>query len=137
MQVTRPNLDFDEDVPRIGISDETETATFTRKLSEGRKLYRVVGEVWRDEWVEPGARSTRIRRDEPDSPISFIVDAAGRQQTAKELIASGSWLWFKPDLIPALMERRGGALQFYTRETGGVRGWPHNYVHFGINSLGL
>lgn len=137
MLVTRPNLDFDEDVPRIGISDEMETSSFARKVSEGRKLYRVVGEVWRDEWVEPGARSTRIRRDDPDSPISFIVDAAGRKRTAKKLIGSGSWLWFKPDLIPALLERRAGGLRWYTRETGGVRGWPHGYVHFGINSLGL
>jgi hypothetical protein len=137
MQVTRPNLDFDEDVPRIGISDEMATSTFTRKLSEGRKLFRVAGEVWRDEWVEPGARSTRIRGDEPDSPISFTVDAAGKKQTAKILKEGGRWLWFKPDLIPALVARRVGALQWYTRETGGVRGWPHQYVPFGINSLGL
>jgi hypothetical protein len=30
MQVTRTNLDFDEDVPSIGISDDTKTASFTR-----------------------------------------------------------------------------------------------------------
>jgi hypothetical protein len=137
MHVTRPNLDFDEDVPQIGISDQMAASSFTRKLSEGRKLFRVVGEVWRDEWVEPGARSTRIRRDKPDSPISFTVDAAGKKQTAEILKESGRWLWFKPDLIPALVTRRGGALRWYTRETGGVRGWPHQYVHFGINSLGL
>jgi hypothetical protein len=57
LQVTRTNLDFDEDVPRIGISDDSATSSFTRKLSEKRKLYRVAGEVWRAEWVEPGARS--------------------------------------------------------------------------------
>ena len=61
LHVMRTNLDFDEDVPRIGISDESTTSSFTRKLSEGRKLYRVAGEVWRNEWVEPAARSTRIR----------------------------------------------------------------------------
>src|SRR5207245_1121247 len=53
LHVMRTNLDFDEDVPRIGISDESTTSSFTRKLSEGRKLYRVAGEVWRNEWVEP------------------------------------------------------------------------------------
>lgn len=137
MQVTRTNLDFDEDVPRIGISDETETSHFTRKVSEGRRLYRVAGEVWRNEWVEPGSRSTRIRRDEPSPPIAFVVDAAGKKQTAKSLIESGSWLWFRPDLVPALIERRGGSLEWYTRETGGVRGSPDYRVHFGVNSLGL
>ncbi len=90
MHVARTNLDFDEDVPSIGISDDTETSSFTRKLSEGRKLYRVAGEVWRAEWVEPGARSTRIRGDEPQPPIPFVVNAAGKKQIAKSLIDSGS-----------------------------------------------
>jgi hypothetical protein len=137
LRVTRTNLDFDEDVPSIGVSDESETSSFTRKLSDKRKLYRVAGEVWRDEWVEPGARSTRIRGDEPDSPISFVVDAAGKKQTAKSLIDSGGWLWFRPDVIHALVECRGGSLEWYTRETGGVRGSPDYRVPFGINSLGL
>ncbi len=137
LHVTRTNLDFEEDVPRIGISDDSATSSFTRKLSEKRKLYRVAGEVWRAEWVEPGARSTRIRRDEPRPPISFVVDAAGKKQTAKSLIDSGRWLWFKPEVIPALIDRRGGSLEWYTRETGAVRGSPDCRVPFGINSLGL
>jgi hypothetical protein len=135
--ITRTNLDFDEDVPSIGISDDTETSSFTRKLSKGRKLYRVAGEVWRAEWVEPGARSTRIRGDEPDPPISFVVDAAGKKQIAKSLTDSGRWLWFKPEVIPALIDRRGGSLEWYTRETGSVKGSPDYQVPFGINSLGL
>jgi hypothetical protein len=65
------------------------------------------------------------------------VDAAGKKQTSKSLIGSGRWLWFKPDLIPSLIERRGGALQWYTRETGTVKGSPDYNVHFGINRLGL
>lgn len=137
MHVTRPDVDFDEDVPRIGLSDEMATSTFTGNVSRQRKLYRVSGEVWRDEWVEPGALSIRVRRDEPNSPISFIVDGAQRTETAKNLEDSGRWLWFRPDVIPALAERRNGGLKWYTRETGGVRGWPHTYLHFGINSLGL
>jgi hypothetical protein len=107
LHVTRTNLDFDEDVPRIGISDDTATSSFTRKLSEKRKLYRVAGEVWRAEWVEPGARSTRIRGDEPHPPISFVVDAAGKKQIAKSLIDSGRWLWFKPEVIPVMFLTRG------------------------------
>jgi hypothetical protein len=137
LHVTRTNLDFDEDVPRIGISDDAETSSFTRKLSEKRKLYRVAGEVWRAEWVEPAARSVRIRGDEPRPPISFVVDAAGKKQVAKSLVDSGRWLWFKPEVIPALIDRRGGSLEWYTRETGSVKGSPDYRVHFGINSLGL
>jgi hypothetical protein len=137
LHVTRTNLDFDEDVPRIGISDDAETSSFTRKLSEKRKLYRVAGEVWRAEWVEPAARSVRIRGDEPRPPISFVVDAAGKKQIARSLVDSGRWLWFKPEVIPALIDHRGGSLEWYTRETGSVKGSPDYRVHFGINSLGL
>ena len=137
VHVTRPNLDYEEDVPNIGISDEMETSSFRGKVSEGRKLYRVLGELWRDEWVEPGTKSPRIRRDEPDTPITFIVDAAAKRQAANSLKNSGRWLWFKPDLVPALIDRRGGSLEWYTRETGSVRGSPDYKVPFGINTLGL
>jgi hypothetical protein len=137
LHLTRPNLDFGEDVPSIGISDEFSSSSFTRKISEKRKVYRVVGEAWRNEWIEPGVRSTRIRRDKPHPPTAFVVDAAGKRQTAKSLINSGRWLWFTPNLIPVLMERRGGSLEWYTRETGGVKGSPDSRVQFGINSLGL
>ena len=137
LHVTRTNLDFDEDVPRIGISEDATTSSFTRKLSEERKLYRVAGEVWRAEWVEPGARSARIRGDEPRPHVSFVVDAAGKKQISKSLVDSGRWLWFKPEVIPALIDRRGGSLEWYTRETGSVRGSPDYRVHFGINGLGL
>ena len=133
----RTNLDFDGDVPQIGVGDESVTSSFTRKVSEKRRLHRVVGEVWRDEWVEPGTRSTRIRRDAPHPPIAFLIDAAGKKQTAGKLVDSGRWLWFKPDIIPALLELRGASLGWYTRETGGVRGSPDYQIHFGINSLGL
>ncbi len=135
--VARTNLDFDEDVPQIGVGDESVTSSFTRKVSEKRKLHRVVGEVWRDEWVEPGTRSTRIRRDAPHPTIAFLIDAAGKKDTAKKLVDSGRWLWFKPDIIPALLELRGASLEWYTKETGGVRGSPDYQIHFGINGLGL
>jgi hypothetical protein len=137
MRVRRTNLDFDEDVPQVGISDDSETTSFTRPLSQGRKLYRVTGELWRAEWVEPGRVSSRICGDEPEQAITFVADAAGKRKAAKSLVDSGTWLWFRPELIPALIERRGGALEWYTRETGGVRGSPDHNVPFGINSLGL
>ena len=37
----------------------------------------------------------------------------------------------------ALAHRRGGALQWYTRDTGGVKCSPDYNIHFGINQLGL
>ncbi len=61
--------------------------------------------------------------------LSPVVDAAGNRQIAKSLIDSGQWLWFKPELIPALINRRGGSLEWYTIETGSVRGSPDCRVH--------
>ena len=39
LHVTRTNLDFDEDVPHIGISDDTETSSYARKLSKKESCF--------------------------------------------------------------------------------------------------
>ncbi|MEO1110037.1 MAG: hypothetical protein AAFX90_19150, partial [Pseudomonadota bacterium] len=47
------------------------------------------------------------------------------------------YLWFKPSVVPALLERRGSCLDWYTADTGGVSASPDTLVHFGLNRLGL
>jgi hypothetical protein len=47
------------------------------------------------------------------------------------------WLWFDPNVIPALESRRGGSLKWYTRYTGGIAASGADLVHFGINAKGL
>jgi len=49
----------------------------------------------------------------------------------------GKYLWFRPDVITALISRRGGNLRWYTRDTGGVSPSPGTPLHFGVNKLGL
>src|SRR5260370_15535482 len=136
MLVTRKNVDFEEAVRTIGITDDVEAKTFTRN-AEGRKLYQIMGELWRNEWVEPAKTSPRIKHDEPRSSVQFITTAEGKRETSKTLIDSGKWLWFQPGLIPTLFERRGGSLEWHTRDTGSVKCSPSYKVHFGVNSLGL
>lgn len=136
MHVGRKNVDVLEDVPRISPSDETVSESWTVQ-HKGEKLIRVLGEFWRNEWVEPAQHSPRVRGDELPSSASFIVDASGSRKSADDLRGSGSWLWFMPDVIPQLCNRRGGSLCWYTRETGGVTCSPSaSYVHFGVNRLG-
>ena len=53
------------------------------------------------------------------------------------LADSGRSLWFKPDVVTALADRRAGSLGWYTRDTGSVSCSPDCAVHFGINQLGL
>jgi hypothetical protein len=69
--------------------------------------------------------------------VFFLTDASGKRESRDTLKEDGRWLWFKPDVIMTLAHRRGGALEWYTRDTGGVRCSPDYRVHFGINRLGL
>ena len=107
------------------------------KTHTGRKLYRIQGELWRSEWIEPAKVSTRIRGDEPPPTIYFITDEKGSQENKETLRNEGRWLWFKPDVIMALAQCRGGSLSWYTRHTGNVRCSPDYGMPFGVNKLGL
>jgi hypothetical protein len=136
--VSRTDVDPEEDVPTFDFpTDENTVSKSWTKEDKGRKLYVVQGELWRNEWVNPSALSRRIRGDKSPATVYFITDSSGTRECADTLDKHGRWLWFKPDVIMALAHRRGGALQWYTRDTGGVKCSPDYNVHFGINQLGL
>ena len=107
------------------------------RMSDGSKLFRVLGELWRNEIIEPGKLSPKVRGDEEGSTVYFIIDAEGSKLCGRDLIDAGKWLWFKPEVIMALYHRRGGALSFYTQQTGSVSCLYGYNVHFGVNDLGL
>jgi hypothetical protein len=91
---------------------------------------------WSNELILPGKHSPKVRGDEVTSTVYFIIDADGSKVRGEDLIEAGKWLWFKPDVMMALSHRRGGALSFYTAQTGSVS-CSHGYgVHFGVNELG-
>lgn len=139
-QVWRTDVDNEEDVPTFGPETDDNTAgrsaQFTR---QGEKFYRVEGELWRAEWIEPAPRSERVRGDEPEHGLSYVVDAAGKRESGDKLDNEdiGIYLWFDPKVIPALSDRRGGGLKWFTAQTGGVWCSPNCSVHFGINNAGL
>jgi len=136
--VSRTDVDPEEDVPTFDFpTDENTVSKSWTKENKGRKLYVVQGELWRNEWVNPSALSRRIRGDKSPATVYFITYSSGTRECADTLDNHGRWLWFKPDVIMALAHRRGGALQWYTRDTGGVKCSPDYNIHFGINQLGL
>lgn len=104
--VWRTDVDPDADVPVF--SDETDdntdhsSQTFSRG---GATVYRVEGEIWAEEWVEPAENSPRVRRDKTGSSAAFIVSASGQTQTADDLNNEdiGKYLWFRPDVIPDMV----------------------------------
>lgn len=137
--VARTDVDDEEDVPVLGFpSDDQTTSTKTIKKQTGQKLYRIEGELWRTETIEPGAVSERIRFDSPKNPIVFIVDAAGNTESKDSLINGTSrWLWFNPAIMQEILNGRGAHIRWYTSNTGSIGMRPGSGVPFGVNDLGL
>jgi hypothetical protein len=136
---SRTDIEESDDIPDISgmpTNDNIKSSSWEKGF-EGRKLFMVMGELWRNEWVEPAKISPRIRRDPLPPSVFFIVDEQGNKQTRETLADSGRWLWFNPNVIMALVHRRGGSLAWYTQDTGSVACSPDCGVHFGINRLSL
>jgi hypothetical protein len=136
--VAHKDFDTEQDVPVLPhpVDGEFESKSWEVEHSGG-KLYVVRGELWKEEWIEPATNSPRIRGDKRPSTASFVIEASGERRQGDALIDEGRWLWFRPDVIPALAHRRGGELLWYTRFTGGVSCVPSSAVHFGLNAIGL
>jgi hypothetical protein len=139
-QTWRTDVDNDEDVPVFGPENDSNTAgqstTFERG---GQKAYRVEGELWREEWIEPADRSVRVRGDKPEEEVFYSVDASGKRLPDSALNSEdvGRYLWFRPAVIAALLQFRGADLRWYTAQTGSVKCSPDYSTHFGVNREGL
>ncbi len=138
LQVSRTDVDPEVDVPVMEPPADCNTATESWTIEHGeRKLYRIEGAMRKCEWIEPALRSPIVRGDEEMGDISFIADAEGNHLRSTEFVDTMRWLWFRPEVMSTLAHRRGGALGWYTRNTGDVGCSPDYPVVFGMNSLGL
>lgn len=139
MKVWRTDVDKDEDVPVFGQETNENTAFDSYSYERaGLKAYRADGEFWREEWIEPAPSSERVRGDCPIEDLFFSVGAAGERLPSAALNDEdiGRWLWFRPQVIEALLHFRGSGLGWYTRDTGSVKCSPDYETHFGINQSG-
>jgi len=137
MHVGRKNFDMGEDVPQYGEPGEDEFAHESGELEDkGKKLFRVVGEMWRNEWIDPGEVSTRIRGDRIESNVRFVVDGSGKTLAGCALEGHNGWLWFGSTAIRDFLKKPQGVLKWYTAETGGTGPKSSLSVHFGVNELG-
>lgn len=137
--VSRTDIDETDDLPDISQmpSDENTASEQWERKFEGRKLFRVIGELWKNIIIMPSKNSPIVRGDEVESSIYFISDLDGSKVSGRKLIDSGRWLWFKPEVMNILSQRRGGDLIFYSRFTGSVSCYEGYSTHFGVNDLGL
>lgn len=136
---SRIDVDEDEDVPDMTSipSDDNVKSEFYEKSFKGKKLYRIIADLWKYEWINPAKISPVVLGDEQQIDIYYIVDAEGNKECGKDLIDGGKWLWFKPDLVSSLLSKRGSSLVWYSKNTGGISCGPSFGVHFGMNDLGL
>ena len=135
---SRTDVDPEVDVPAFDFptDNNVQSKSWTVEHKE-EKLYRIEGELWRNEWIDPASSSPRVKGDKAAPTVSFIVDAEGKQENANTLVQGRRWLWFRPEVMSSLAHRRGGALKWYTKDTGEVECSPAYGVHFGVNTLGL
>jgi hypothetical protein len=136
----RTDVDAEEDVPVFDQETDANTDGTSNQFKRGgAKYFRVQGEMWRGEWIEPADRSERVRGDKPAEQISFIVDATGGRWPSSKLYDEdvGRYLWFDPRVVTSLIQKRGGGLIWHSRDTGEVWSLPDYKVHFGINRVGL
>jgi hypothetical protein len=126
-----------EDVPSISPLDDSITYESWTGKHKGKKLIRVQGERWRNEWVQPAEQSPRVRGDKLPPSVSFLVDNAGTRENRDTLADSGKWLWFRPGVIMELAHHRGGGIRWHSRDIGCVWCSPGKRVDFGVNALGL
>lgn len=136
--IGRTDIDPEIDVPHIKGDEDKEYTSSSRVIThEGRKLYRVEGKLWQDEWVEHADTSPRVRGDDHPTDFNYAIDSAGNIAPASSLLDQLRYLWFRPELIMSLSHRRGGRLCWSTSETAQVACSPDYPVHFGVNDIGL
>ena len=130
----------DDEVPAMGpeTNENTISESFESPGSPA-SLALLSGEFRREEWVEPGAASQRIAFDPVPDDLTFITGAAGERTPSKDLYSEdvGRWLWFSPTVINDLVQRRGFSMEWYTRDTAGIRCPDGHVVHVGLNSKDL
>lgn len=137
MKVWRTDVDHQVDVPEFGQEDDSntdfESYEFERKEAT---VDRVEGLLWRDEWIEAAETSERVRGDTPVEQLYYKAGAAGQKVAASRLNSEdvGQYLWFKAEVVEALLGYRNSSLIWHTAETGSIACSPDYAVHFGINA---
>lgn len=136
--VGRTNIDQEDDLPTYGMPGEDEFESKSWEISDtGEKLFLMMGEMWRTQWIPPSDTSPRVREDRIKAQIPFIIEPSGKVLHGEKLEFHRGWLWFRPSVIQSLLEKRRGFLQWYTEDTGNVGPALYDGVHFGVNDIGL
>ncbi len=134
----RTNTDFEDEVPIYGTPGEDEFEHRSWEIEhKGRKLFRLISTMTRNEWIPPADKSPRVRLDRIESKVEFIVDGSGRKLSGRNLDGHRGYIWFRSDAILTFLKKRRGFLRWCTEDTGVIGSSGHPGVHFGVNELGF
>lgn len=140
LHMWRESVDPSDDVPIMPHPTEEPAARGTTRIVkyEGKQLEYAFGKIWWKQWIDPGLTSPRVANHEVEPQVPFIVgNQAGETLFGKALEDYGGWLWFRPGVIPALLDREAGFLEWHTQDTGSIGPAQNRTIHFGVNSVGL
>lgn len=85
--VARTDVDVEEDVPSFDLPTDSQVSTGSwTKEHTGRKLYRIEGEFWRTEWIEPAAKSPIVRGDKLPPTVFFITNSESKKESEETLV---------------------------------------------------
>jgi hypothetical protein len=85
--IERTDVDPEEDVPVFGFpADDALISNSWTIKDKGKKLFKIEGELWRKEWIDPAATSPRVRGDEEVPTVFFITDAEGKRESCESLV---------------------------------------------------
>jgi hypothetical protein len=135
----RIDVDQEEDIPDMTSfpTNANVKSEFYEKEFKGKKLYQIIAEFWKYEWINPAKNSSVTLGNEQQMDLFYIIDEEGNKESSSDLKKGGKWLWFTPELVMSILTKRGGFLSWYSRNTGNIACSPSWGVHFGVNDIGL
>ena len=139
LHIKRIDVDSSDDMPALSAPptmENTKSESWIKGYS-GKKIYDISGELCRKEIILPSKHSPKVRGDELPSTVYFTIDTENTKLRGEDLERSGKCLWFKPEVITALLATRNARLSFCTAQTGKIRCSYGSSTHFGVNRLGL
>lgn len=138
LRMWRESVDPDDDVPVMPhpSQESSPRSEATEFGGAGEVLEFAEGRIWWTEWIEPAEQSPRIRRDEVESQVPFIVGNQGEPKlSGSRLHECRGWLWFRNSVIRELLNRERSHFKWYTHDTGSIGPSCITELHFGLNEL--
>ncbi|MDP3850694.1 MAG: hypothetical protein Q8Q59_09340 [Luteolibacter sp.] len=139
LRMWRESVDPDDDVPVMPhpSQEPSPRSEKTEFGGGGEVLEFAEGRIYWTEWIEPAELSPRIRRDEVEAQVHFIVGNQGEPKlSGSKLHDYRGWLWFRNSVIRELLNRERSFFKWWTHDTGSIGPSCITHLHFGLNELG-